>query len=302
MIDQSPRPAQRLPSWFPRFGAALILLALVSVAPRSLGQDEGYAGTELCSVCHEETVEAFRMTPHATAHGWNAERGCESCHGPAEAHADSGDPDEMVAFRDLTPRESSERCLECHRREQKQFNARRSIHHLADVACTNCHSAHSTAPNLIDRLSVETCGGCHQGVVAQFALPRTHPLPETGRRRGEATEIPKSISCEGCHEPHAHNSPRANAAMGLAQYGCVKCHTDKAGPFLYPHDVSLVDGCTGCHQLHGSPNRHLLTHAKQENLCYECHNRHSAAGFDQKCTACHTAIHGSNTNPAFRER
>ena len=281
--------------------ALLAGLALV-VAPVTVAQDgEGYVGSETCEACHVDEVEAFRLNPHTTAPGWDTAAGCEGCHGPGAEHAESGDP-ATVTFETLSARESSGRCLDCHRREEKQFNARRGIHHLADVACVDCHSAHSTAPNLLDRLSVETCGGCHQGVVAQFALPRTHPLPETGRRRGEQTEIPTSISCEGCHEPHARDTPAANAAMGLAQVNCVKCHTEKAGPFLYPHDVSMVDGCQSCHQVHGSPNRHLLTHAEVQNLCYECHNRHSASSFEQKCTACHIAIHGSNTQPSFRER
>jgi predicted CXXCH cytochrome family protein len=80
------------------------------------------------------------------------------------------------------------------------------------------------------------------------------------------------------------------------------------GPFLYSHDVVIVDGCASCHVVHGSPNRHLLRHQTQVNLCYECHSGsvtpgwHSAPRFlNEKCTACHTAIHGSNTNPLFLE-
>ena len=283
--------------------AAIALVGFLGAATSiALGQGNDHAGSDVCADCHEEVVEAFRLTPHTVSPGWDPATGCEACHVGALEHTESGDPEDLVNFRDLTPRESSERCLDCHRREERQFNTRRGIHHLADVACIDCHAAHSTAPNLMDHLSVETCGGCHQGIVAEFALPRTHPLPETGRRRGEPTAIQKSINCEGCHEPHAHNSPRANASMGLAQVDCVRCHTEKAGPFLFPHEISMVDGCEGCHQVHGSPNKHLLTHAKQQNLCYECHNRHAATSFSAKCTSCHTAIHGSNTHPSFRER
>ena len=89
---------------------------------------------------------------------------------------------------------------------------------------------------------------------------------------------------------------------------CTECHMDKRGPFLYNHDVSLVEGCGSCHDPHGSPNRHLLNHARQNNLCYECHpgtttpSFHSFGRFvGEKCTACHTAIHGSNVNPFFLE-
>jgi predicted CXXCH cytochrome family protein len=69
-----------------------------------------------------------------------------------------------------------------------------------------------------------------------------------------------------------------------------------------------MDGCRSCHQIHGSPNRHLLTHSRQINLCYECHSGANTPGFhgaeqflNEKCTACHTAIHGSNTNQLFLE-
>ena len=32
------------------------------------------------------------------------------------------------------------------------------------------------------------------------------------------------------------------------------------------------NGCAACHEVHGSPNRHLLRHQTQVNLCYECHS------------------------------
>jgi DmsE family decaheme c-type cytochrome len=287
-------------------GTAILLL----VAPALAEEESDYAGAEMCAACHDDVIEAFKLTPHATGHGWDHENGCEGCHGPGAAHAESADPDDLVLFRDLTPQESSERCLACHRKSERQFNTRRGIHHLNQVACTACHTAHSTATNLMDNLSIELCGSCHQGVVAEFSLPRSHPLPETGRRREWTTGLTnpqKSVSCEGCHEPHSSSSLRTSAGMG--NFTCGKCHAEKNGPFLYPHDVGIVDGCQACHRVHGSPNRHLLTHERQINLCYECHAGSTMPGFhslgsfvNRKCTACHTAIHGSNTHPSFRER
>jgi len=282
--------------------AGLLVAALVGTGAPLLAQGEGeHVGAEICAACHEDVAAAFRETPHSD---------CEGCHGPGGAHAESTDPEDLVVFGRLTPLESSERCLSCHRQEQRQFNTRRGIHHLADVACTECHAAHSTADNLLEKTSAETCGSCHQGIVAEFSLPRSHPLPETGRRRGWSTGLPnpqKSISCEACHEPHASNSIRTGRGMG--NFTCGNCHVEKNGPFLYPHDVGIVDGCQACHRVHGSTNRHLLTHERQINLCYECHAGSTMPGFhspgsfvDRKCTACHTAIHGSNTNPSFRER
>jgi predicted CXXCH cytochrome family protein len=89
---------------------------------------------------------------------------------------------------------------------------------------------------------------------------------------------------------------------------CGQCHFEKSGPFVYEHDTTFVDGCAACHQVHGSTNRHLLRHEMQINLCYECHSAvhtpgfHSASQYaSQKCTTCHAAIHGSNTNQSFLE-
>jgi hypothetical protein len=43
-------------------------------------------------------------------------------------------------------------------------------------------------------------------------------------------------------------------------------------------------------------------------MCYKCHPGTTTPGFHnasefvfEKCTACHTAIHGSNTNPNYLE-
>ena len=108
------------------------------------------------------------------------------------------------------------------------------------------------------------------------------------------------------HDPH--NAVPLRRSIGFGNESCTKCHSEKAGPFVYNHDVYLIDGCQGCHVVHGSPNRHLLRHERQANLCYECHSgdvtpgSHSAPRFlNEKCEACHTAIHGSNTNEFFLE-
>lgn len=287
-----------------RWGVSLAAAALLSLMGSALPGDDRYAGAEACADCHEEIVEAFRMTPHATGPGWETGKGCEGCHGPLADHA-AGDPEAVVPFRDLAPRESSERCLSCHERQKRQFHSRRSVHGLNDVACTDCHQAHSTATNLLVGTSIERCGSCHQGIVAQASLPRSHP-PVAGGKFGWNEDLPKAMSCEACHLPHTQNPLRANRGFGKAT--CGDCHVEKYGPFLYAHDTSMVDGCASCHTAHGSTNRHMLKHERTINLCYQCHpgtstpSFHSAQNFlGEKCTVCHTAIHGSNTNPFFLE-
>lgn len=272
-------------------GGMLAIVTLGSLAAVWAGGD--YVGSETCAACHAEVVRSFAGTAHAVAPGWDAEKSCESCHGPGQEHAEDGSIETIVRPQTLSPREASENCLSCHSREEKQFASRHSLHSLADVSCIDCHQAHSTAAAMIDTPGTELCASCHQTTAAQFELPRAHPLPdETG--------------CQSCHDPHSAVSPRASSGRGNPT--CDNCHFDKAGPFLYAHDVSLVDDCSSCHTVHGSSNRHLLEHERQINLCYQCHPAnhtptfHNAANFlNEKCTACHTAIHGSNTNPFFLE-
>ena len=269
----------------------LIVLLLGSFTTVAAPAEEEYEGSEICAACHEEVVVAFAKTAHAVAPEWDAETGCESCHGSAIEHVEGGgDIDAILRFPDLTPREASERCMSCHQRQEKHYSGIHAIHRLGDVACNECHSPHSTADQLLDKTGRELCSTCHGAIASQFDLPRAHPIDD----------------CASCHAPHASRALRSSKSMFIET--CGECHFEKTQPFLYPHDVVLVDGCAACHEVHGSPNRHLLRHQAQVNLCYQCHSAtvtpgwHSVPRFlNEKCTACHTAIHGSNTSPFFLE-
>ena len=98
---------------------------------------------------------------------------------------------------------------------------------------------------------------------------------------------------------------------------CLKCHTDKRGPFLFEHAAVRVDGCEACHSPHGSTNARLLKRPVLFTLCLECHTGQSGFGLTgdgiptqsashnmadpkyRNCTTCHVRIHGSNADERF---
>src|SRR5579871_6995346 len=58
-------------------------------------QPATYVGSQTCQPCHEDIYNAFQKSPHAILEsekkrGWDG-KACESCHGAASKHAESGD-------------------------------------------------------------------------------------------------------------------------------------------------------------------------------------------------------------------
>jgi len=273
----------------------IALALLVLYWPPSLAASGDYAENDQCAACHEEIATAFSRTTHARTDGWGETHQCQACHGPGAAHIEGdGDISRIVRPGTLNSKESSAICLECHSRNSTNFSHDSALHNLGDVSCIDCHNPHEKNPKMLKKVGAELCAQCHQATVSRFDLPRSHPLAA-----GEK-------ACVACHSPHAKASLGMNE--GFATIKCTECHFEKAGPFIYNHDIGMVEGCQSCHQVHGTSTRHLLKAQRMIELCYQCHPGtttpafHSATNFlNEKCTACHTAIHGSNTNEFFLE-
>jgi DmsE family decaheme c-type cytochrome len=135
-----------------------------------------------------------------------------------------------------------------------------------------------------------------------------------------------TMQCTDCHNPHGTfaASWRTGTSAALVttaldnEQPCLKCHTDKRGPFVYEHASVREEGCDSCHMPHGSTNAKLLRRPVTFTLCLECHNGAGTFGREntgvftqsashnmldpkyQKCTLCHVRIHGSNADPMFR--
>jgi DmsE family decaheme c-type cytochrome len=226
-----------------------------------------------------------------------------------------GGKETIRAFSQLSPAQTLDACLACHAREFPRSEIRRSSHSQAETGCTSCHSIHKsqTQKYLLARDQANLCYGCHASVRSQFSMPFKHRVNEG------------SVKCTDCHNPHGAASPpwrmgdrpRMVHATPTGEQPCLRCHTDKRGPFAFEHPAVRVDGCEVCHSPHGSTNPRLLRRPAVFTLCLECHNGAGSFGRQQdgittqspshnmadpryhNCTTCHVRIHGSNADARF---
>ncbi len=300
-----------------------------------------------CGDCHENAA-TFRHNPHARgklADGVIPNEVCESCHGDGTAHIEGGgDTEQIFTPRGLTGADS---CLVCHSATTVHQTTRRSstparlgdgsiaavpaeelessppvpemMAALAaanasrrgsgahanseEVNCLTCHSIHSAetrSPELLVSAELAICSTCHTSKAAEF---RANPFAHRVGRGG--------MECSSCHDPHApRGTDNLRTALG-SDLPCLTCHTEKKGPFVFPHNAGTVGDCTSCHAPHGSPNPKQLTRATVAQLCMECHSpiatdtlgsqppsfHNLASPRYQNCTTCHVAVHGSNRSP-----
>jgi DmsE family decaheme c-type cytochrome len=258
----------------------------LSVSAAGAGNEQ----VQTCAECHEDLAAAFKTNAHTVidskglAGRVNAKSSCASCHGKVDKHLEEAEAGNVFAFKAAdTANAKSKRCLNCHGDNHGKYFA--SAHGKASMACTQCHSIHKEKKVH----GTKTCYQCHEDVFAKFKLNERHRLYEG------------TLGCDSCHDPH---QPATRERLGgFKQQACFKCHADKQGPFLYEHGSVLVEGCTVCHDVHGSPNRHLLINQSVSELCYSCHTVvpgwHSRFTETSNCATCHSTIHGSNFSPKF---
>jgi DmsE family decaheme c-type cytochrome len=263
---------------------------------------QGYVGDDTCLTCHADQEASVKHSAHGRVFNPRtpaANQGCESCHGPGQAHVDDDDKGHMLKFAQMDPADVNESCLTCHTRG-KHALWEGSSHDVRNLGCTSCHSAHdskSASAALKARDEQKLCATCHQSVVN-----KQHRFNHMPVREGKMT-------CSSCHNVHGSTNVRLLKVGTTIDESCVSCHAEKRGPFIWEH-APVSDSCTNCHDPHGSNNDRMLV-AKQPFLCQRCHvtSRHpptvyegyllqnSQNGnkiFGKACANCHQQIHGSN--------
>lgn len=279
----------------------------------------GYAGAETCQTCHEDIYKGLAKDAHGVLDKQTRTRGvkglswqgmaCEACHGPGAKHAESVDPKDIVNPAKQSMAASSDTCLACHRNQPTQNGRIQNAHAHNQVSCLGCHTVHKDREALVSRKAGainEKCASCHADVWAQFQRPHKHKLME------------KAMSCVDCHNPHGSFLPKQIQAVSANEPGCLKCHGDKRGPFVFEHAPVKLEGCSTCHEPHGSANPRMLTRHEVRYQCLECHankpiQTQVSGGLGgippglhdmrspryRNCTTCHMKVHGSQVSREF---
>jgi len=283
-----------------RLAGALFLLLVPRFAAAQ--QDARYAGAAVCLDCHDDKAANMAATLHgktADPRTPAAKLGCETCHGPAAAHADDPGNVKPLQFGKASPKAATAVCTSCHAAGPHAMWAG-SKHAGRGVACTQCHSVHSPqgAHQLKAATEARLCADCHRAVVNK--MNRFNHMPV---REGK-------LKCSSCHNPHGSANVKMLKSGTSADQACTTCHAEKRGPMLWEH-APVSNSCTTCHDPHGSSNDRLLV-AKPPFLCQRCHvtSRHPPTVYNQyvvetssnankitgrSCVICHSQIHGSNS-------
>lgn len=230
--------------------------------------DRSPQGDAVCTRCHDETDNKPILSFYKGRHGVKADGrtpGCQSCHGPSEAHVKNAAgaatrPTPDITFgakAKSTPQQQTAACIGCHE-SGKRTHWAGSQHESRDVACTSCHTNHNAGQDkvLARATQAEVCFTCHKTERAQTHRVSTHPI-QAGQ-----------VGCSDCHNPHGSTGPKL-LVKNTVNETCYSCHAEKRGPFLWEHPPA-TDDCMNCHTPHGSTNAPLLR-ARSPWLCQQCH-------------------------------
>lgn len=260
-----------------------------------------------CAFCHPESADAEPVaapptTPHPTegreqcltchaantlsaGHEGRPEASCTTCHPAEEPATPSGPMDEQG-------------CLSCHSQpgltyplpacdnglhltvDEAELAA--SVHGLAGVTCTDCHTHITGYPHpplaaedcrafTIQRS--EACADCHSEITEAQHDSIHYRLLEEGSR-----DVPTCVECHGSHSITPPGEPRHRLSVTC---GSDNCHASILATYeasvhgsviAAEEDNPYVPVCEDCHGAHQMPDpRTGEFHEASPELCGTCH-------------------------------
>ena len=181
-------------------------------------------------MCHTDQEASLKPTQHGRIKNPRtpvAGLGCESCHGPGQAHVDDDAKGHILKFAAMKPADISQTCLTCHARGP-HAGWEGSTHEARNLTCTTCHSVHkpvSAERQLVKATEKELCATCHRSQVIKTERAVAHMPVREGK-----------MSCSSCHNPHGSISNVKALKVGSSiGESCTSCHAEMRGPVLWEH-------------------------------------------------------------------
>jgi hypothetical protein len=254
------------------------------------------ATVDTCATCHADQVRAWKTSVHGrAARGGDTDAAtCRSCHGSTHAVMPKTDPRSPTYHLSL-PRT----CAQCHADPEfvKRHNIQvgdvykvfmDSIHGraltrsglLVAANCSDCHGAHEILPRDDKRSRVHrsnvpsTCGGCHAGILAQYA--------ESVHGRQVAAGDQRAPVCIDCHTAHEIKRVEAESWKLDVIRECGTCHGESLRTYrdtfhgkVTALGFTRVARCSDCHGAHGvQPAEDPRSAVNPQNVvatCARCH-------------------------------
>lgn len=273
-----------------------------------------------CANCHDKAVKEYAATVHGTARkgGSTVAAACTDCHGNHDIRR-AKDPASRTNHVNLEAT-----CGKCHGNDAMVARAKLpggnivaqfhdSIHGKAlkgaaqgsAPTCTNCHGAHSISAksdpaSRTNRARIpDTCGSCHQPILAAFTKSQHGKLRQDGN-----LAAPGCTDCHSAHNIQQHDVPKFRTQVINE---CGNCHQDYLSTY---HDTfhgqvtalgfSQMATCASCHGAHeilpASNPASTISAQNRQKTCQACHPGASAnfANYDP-----HANRHDKARNPVY---
>jgi len=233
----------------------------------------------LCLTCHNQGVDV----PEKGSRHAALDMGCETCH---VTHKTGAEPTLENRFH-LT-KAAPALCIDCHDPKEADLQKAHQGQPFGTANCLQCHDPHqSAAPKLMAKFlhppfADKTCEICHAPakdgkVVLTQATAKDLCVTchDEQAKKIDNAKVPhpgaQASDCLDCHNPHASAQPYLPKTDAVNI--CLGCHTDIADLHKKAdlHQPVFEQGCSSCHDAHGSDNEHLLWTGSVNKLCLECH-------------------------------